>query len=76
MRIGGRLSEADILSSTKYQLILSTKHHVVQLLILQISHFIVIRLSHFFLPMAECQLSILGEDAWYVHEEKQDKMNL
>ena len=30
----------------------------------------------FFLPMAECQLSILGEDAWYVHEEKQDKMNL
>ena len=24
--------------------------------------------------MAECQLSILGEDAWYVHEEKQDKI--
>ena len=33
MRIGGRLSKADIQSSAKHQLILPGKHHVVQLLI-------------------------------------------
>ena len=42
MRIGGRLSKADIQSSAKHQLILPAKHHVVQLLIWQYhekSHF-------------------------------------
>ena len=42
MRIGGRLSKADIQSSAKHQLILPGKHHVVQLLIRQYhekSHF-------------------------------------
>ena len=35
MRIGGRLSKADIQSSAKLQLIFPGKHHVVQLLIWQ-----------------------------------------
>ena len=42
LRIGGRLSKADIQSSAKHQLILPGKHHVVQLLIRQYhekSHF-------------------------------------
>ena len=42
MRIGGRLSKADIQSSAKHQLILPGRHHVVQLLIQQYnekSHF-------------------------------------
>ena len=42
MRIGGRLSIAEIQSSAKHQLILPGKHHAVQLLIQQyheISHF-------------------------------------
>ena len=42
MRIGGRLSKADIQSSAKHQLIFPDKHHIVQLLIRQYhekSHF-------------------------------------
>ena len=77
MRIGGRLSKADIQRSAKHPLILPGKQHVVQLLIQhhEISHFgteYVLLAIRQRLSIVECQSSRLVEDKWYVNEEKQD----
>ena len=86
MRIGGRLSKADIQSSAKHQLILPGKHHVVQLLIQQYHE-----KSHF---GTEYVLSAIRQRFWVIsgrvsvkqisrrcmvckqRKEKQDQMNL
>ena len=84
MRIGGRLSKADIQSSAKRQLILRGKHHVVQLLIRQYHE-----KSHF---GTEYVLSAIRQRFWVINgrvsvkqivrgcmvrkRRKQDQMNL
>ena len=59
MRVGGRLSKADIPTSAKHQIILPDKHPVVQLLIRQYHE-----ISHF---GTEYVLSAIRQRFWIVH---------